>query len=364
MVSIEKQIEVAKQKPLTAENLNYIGDLYLKLGDRKRATAYFFEAVDKLHFAQKEKKIAIYKKIINTDPYSERAYLAIVEIMAKMGLVMEEKKYLHTLARIYEDRGDTIRSEELFERIRELDPHVSIPGTFVHHRESYRDGSSDAETEETARSLTGDEASEEQINEAKPKLIEASLEPEHYDEKRPEKSSVAVRVSSSRRKLLVPLSIAALLILALLVLIWPVRRTTKPGMTPLYVSVVKSGYEIKISKVEDNSSLKGVIEDDILAGHDIYIFSIKSMNGCLPELFASSPHNMIMLLDDKGEAVKTAMSAGLERSIKRIYRTNICGRDEAAVFEKLHIAAVRDRSCQSLSISGLESQGPLIVGKK
>ncbi|MDP2158656.1 MAG: hypothetical protein Q8K68_13225, partial [Nitrospirota bacterium] len=80
MIDIDRRIDLAKKKPLTVENLNYIGDLYLKNDDKQRAVTYFFEACDKLHFAQKDKKIAMYKKILKISPVSEKAYIGIIEI--------------------------------------------------------------------------------------------------------------------------------------------------------------------------------------------------------------------------------------------------------------------------------------------
>jgi len=64
MINIDRQIEQAKRKPMTAENLNQLGDLFMKKDDKQLAVAYFYEALDKLHFAQKEKKMALCKKII------------------------------------------------------------------------------------------------------------------------------------------------------------------------------------------------------------------------------------------------------------------------------------------------------------
>src|SRR3990172_9735044 len=101
MKDIIQQIEIAQKQPLTPENLNYIGDLYLKKGDKQTAISYFYEIAEKLHISQKDRKLAIYKKILNISTSESKAYEKIINIFARMGLIADEKKYLLKLANLY-----------------------------------------------------------------------------------------------------------------------------------------------------------------------------------------------------------------------------------------------------------------------
>ncbi len=131
MDEIAKKIENAKKQPLTVENLNYIGDLYLKKGDKTTAIAYFYELAEKLHISQKDKKLAIYKKIINISTSESQAYEKIINIFSRMGLAAEEKKYIMMLANLYQNKGEMNKLDALHRRITEIDPEYHGTGTYL-----------------------------------------------------------------------------------------------------------------------------------------------------------------------------------------------------------------------------------------
>src|SRR3990172_3635852 len=121
MNDITKKIKNTKKQPVTVENLNYIGDLYLKKGDKQTAIAYFYELAEKMHISQKDKKLAIYKKILNISTSESKAYEKIINIFFRMGLIAEEKKYIIILANLYQNKGELNKLDALYRRIKEID---------------------------------------------------------------------------------------------------------------------------------------------------------------------------------------------------------------------------------------------------
>ncbi|MBI5074072.1 MAG: hypothetical protein HZB62_02710 [Nitrospirae bacterium] len=372
MVDIDRQIEIAKKKPLTAENLNYIGDLYLKKDDKQRAVAYFFEAADKLHFAQKEKKIAIYKKILKISPVSEKAYIGIIEILSKMGLVMEEKKYLHMLAQLHENRGDSAKAIELLDKIRELDPHVMPDGTFF-HREAHEQiigYGKDSRRQEAA--INEDENNVSQPGEQslpdlsvsgpaeaieEEKLIVASLEEIPLEEPPP---AEGVLSGISRRQYLLGGIILVLLVFASGVLYYSFGTRAKP-VASLPVSSRLNGYEITVSRLADQTEVTGLITAQDLRDNDFLVLAVSSLSNCIPDAFATAPYNMISLRDRKGGATRIKPVDGLLKTSRSISKMNVCGRDNAIVFVRMIVPVDRHILYSGLALDGLQNTGPLTI---
>ncbi|MBI5632094.1 MAG: hypothetical protein HZA15_01220 [Nitrospirae bacterium] len=377
MIDIDRQIELAKRKPLTAENLNYIGDLYLKKNDKQRAVAYFFEASDKLHFAQKDKKIAIYKKILKISPVSEKAYIGISEILSKMGLVMEEKKFLHMLAQLYESRGESDKASALIAKIRELDPHVIPDGTFF-HREAHKEVMEVGEVGEgrgkqslpieinekdlsplNEKSMTDAQAPVPASDREEGKLIEATLE-----EILPEESSSAT--ATSKRHFWPRYIFGGGVVLLLGAIVAAVLFNFLPG-TPgksvalLPVSTRVNDYEITVSRLDNPAELTGVISEPDLSRTDFYVLAVNSRENCVPDAFAAFPYNMISLLDMKGGATPVKPLEGLQKTTKTITKMNVCGRDHAVVFVRMIVAVDRQKHYSGLALNGLQNTGPLRI---
>lgn len=119
---IDSKIEAAMKKPLTAENLNYIGDLYLRKGSKELTIECYYNAIAKLHVSQRDKMIAFYKKIIKVSPNDEKAYTGLIDIFSRMGLVAEEVNYQIALAKIYQSRGDYEKANLIYRRVQSIDP--------------------------------------------------------------------------------------------------------------------------------------------------------------------------------------------------------------------------------------------------
>jgi tetratricopeptide (TPR) repeat protein len=115
-------IRELNNKQLTSDDLNLLGDLCLKKGDKKRAIECFYGAAAKISFSNTNRTIAIYKKILNISPSEITAYEGIISILSKSGLDAEQKKYLLSLAQLYQNTGDFKKANSIFRKVQELDP--------------------------------------------------------------------------------------------------------------------------------------------------------------------------------------------------------------------------------------------------
>lgn len=372
MTDIDKKIELAKKKSLTAENLNYIGDLYLQKNEKERAVAYFFETSKKPQFSQKEKKIAIYKKILNISPVSEQAYIGLIEILSKSGFIMEEKKYLHMLAQLYKSRGEADKAAALFTRLRELDPHVIIDGTFF-HQEAFNEVTAlqnaaavkaedvkDAEEVPATihdHAMRDTEASSLPVDMQGEKLIEATLE-----EISPEKSYAvtdSAKIFLWRRYFLWGGIVIVAFVAAVVYYFRADNRDRSVSSLPVTARV--NDYDIALSKLDDLAELAGDINKHDLETSDFFVLTVNSQRSCLPDAFATSPYNMISLLDRKGGSRLTKPVEGLHKSMKTIFKMNVCGKDNACIFLRMIIAVDRQNRYSGLAISGLQNTGPVTI---
>jgi len=372
MIDIDRQIEIARKKPLNAENLNYIGDLYLKKNDKQRAVAYFFEACDKLHFAQKDKKIAIYKKILNVSPVSEKAYIGIIEILSKMGLIMEEKKFLHMLAELYDSKGESEKVAELFARIKELDPHVILDGTFFHpeaHKEvrdlgegQDKEGGTEKKYEQESIQPASESRPEADLRVPAPNREEEKLIESKREEILREKPHSATL--SSKKGLRPRYLLGAGVVLIVFVagaLYYFLSGNRSQHITSLPISTRVDDYEITLSKLKDVTELTGVVSKHDLDNTDFVVLTVKTTSNCVPDAFATSPYNMISLLDRKGRATLIKPVEGVQKATRTISKMNVCGRDNAVVFVRAIISVDRKNYYAGLALSGLQNTGPLTI---
>jgi tetratricopeptide (TPR) repeat protein len=119
---IDNKIKDLNSGVVTSDDLNMLGDLYIKKGDKKLAIEHFYEAAKGVSNSQNNKAIAIYKKILNISPNDIDACEGIINILSKSGLVAEQTKYLLILARLYQNKGDLKKANSIYRKINELDP--------------------------------------------------------------------------------------------------------------------------------------------------------------------------------------------------------------------------------------------------
>jgi tetratricopeptide (TPR) repeat protein len=335
MTDIERQIALARKKPVTAESLNHIGDLLLKDGDTAGAMAYFFEAADKQHFAHKEKKLAIYKKIIKISPTADRAYEGIIDILSGMGLVMEKKKYLIMLAQLYRNRGESANAQRLFSEIRDLYSHKQVQDAA--------------------------QATEEAIEE-NTKLIEASIDEVRADDLRDNAVSkgMGTFIRFSRG---IAFAVAAVIVLAAAFYYFYKGRIQSGGHYPVRpVSVISGDFEIFVSGVDVPEGPEGLSTVRVIDSEAFMEVAVRSLRGCIPAAFASAPHDMIKLQGPKGAFAETIKMEGLRKTIRVISKMNICDEETGAIFVRVIIAYSSRNNYSGLAINGLQQGGgPVLV---
>lgn len=402
MDDIEKSLEKAKNRPPTAENLNYLGDLYFRSGNKLKAISCYYDAIDKLHYGQKEKQIAIYKKIIRNFPKDVEAYEGIAALYKRIGLVSEEIEYLTILAHIYQNQGNYNRALSAAKRISDLDPENPFALKLLKTEEDiYIEKKTRIETtkgeipfSEPQRTITSSsipedtgpaEASEEEpdaedseitysVKERSDKgLFTATLE-EVIEEKKPD---FVFEPPKSNLRLYIFSGVILLFIVAAAVFLFRGKsRDLATGITEgnalqekLWLdNNIKSStdkFELNLTKITEkmlaDSGLTDAISQNDIARAQFYSLSIKALNGCLPDGFTSSPQRQISLIDKNGSLHILQPLDGITTLNSFIYRANTCNQDFGAVFARIFVYHMKDASFSGISVKGLEGDLPLIV---
>lgn len=425
METIDIKILEARKKPLTPENLNYLGDLYLKKGETDTALDYYHKAVEHLSYVQKDKKLAIFKKIIKIEPSDLKAYAGIIDLFARLGITAEEVKYSYVLADLYHKEGQYNHARLLYERIHELEPHNRIAENYLQtHREkaetkelpksmkllgneppSIAPVTSDTKTapEETSESPDVPEEKDDTIEtrtvvEVKGRAAEgiftATIEGAPMPKPVQEKRAIYIPVKKTKyqrtieygrnalsipgerinRKMVVYGSVGLFCVLLLILFFPTIKRSLKlteesvrEGIEAVWIDnnvlMKTDNYEINITMLTDEllerDEILGMIDADTRTNYDFFTISVTPLEGCLPERFATSPHSMISLLDDR-----MAIPLGetdLKKLNRVIYKTNVCNREFAPVFVRFYMNKHKEIRSSALSIRGLEKGDPLII---
>jgi tetratricopeptide (TPR) repeat protein len=102
---------------------NSIGDLHLKKGSDHEAVDSFAKAAE---IFRKDgfypKAIAIYKKVLNIDPNSVEALVALAKLNAEKGLIGNAVENYYRAAEIYNREGSTEKATQVVERMLQLSP--------------------------------------------------------------------------------------------------------------------------------------------------------------------------------------------------------------------------------------------------
>jgi tetratricopeptide (TPR) repeat protein len=346
---IDVKIEKLKDKEPTSERLNLLGDLYLKKKDRKRAIEYFYKAAAKVSPAQRDKTIAIYKKILKLSPSEINAYEGLIDIFSKAGLVAEETKHLMALAQLYQNKGDLERATLIFRRVYELDPKNKAAELFF----------SRGKVEETIR--INDTVSEEYI----PEMEES--------EEELEKRYIGMpSITKRKTSIFLIASVIVLSLIAGLSIYFLSGRGTKIGSTDnenlwkMNARIVKSEhFEIEATRLTDKLLHKLPIAVSLskkgLSENGFYLIRIKAIKDCIPEDFVKNVGEYISLIDRQGKSIRPRELKELANIKKVIYKPNVCQREYGIIFTQFYIAYPKEMSTVGLSIDGLERQSPVIV---
>ncbi len=121
--AIEEYQKIVKSDPNDVLILNTIGDLYLKQKNITEANKCFLQVAESYvrdNFLSKA--VAVYKKILKTDPENIEINLTVAALYARQGLTIDARNQYLRVAMIFEKQGQVEQSLEAYEKAVELDP--------------------------------------------------------------------------------------------------------------------------------------------------------------------------------------------------------------------------------------------------
>lgn len=328
---IDRKIDELLLKEPTPENLNIIGDLFLKKGDKKRAVDYFLRAAK--NTAMPKKAIALYKKILRISPLDTEIYEALIDILERSYNIPAAIKYLDLLSQLYRNKGETLKFAEIQRRMKAL-----------RH---------DWERTITSRGVKRSKETES-----------VSLEPVERGDQDLEYIEEVVRGIKKERFLSrrsIWIGAISLLTASVLMAIFLLRNMEK--MPREYQSQKRAGnYEVRVSSVTE-SFIKGLPSnmlrpEDMKKTHFNRI-NIKAIESCIPEGIVSAPYDYIFCLNKGENEARPLSSPVTEISKKIIYRYGVCSRGSDAVFVEFLMACPSSHS-SGIKINGLLTE-PLVI---
>ncbi len=119
--AIKEWKKLAASMPNDGNSFNAIGDLYLKSGDKARATTAFIQSADVFQSAGFQKKsIALYKKALKVDPSRKEVYEKLADIYSERGLTSNAIAGFLKAAIHYFEQGDLPASLSLYKKVAEM----------------------------------------------------------------------------------------------------------------------------------------------------------------------------------------------------------------------------------------------------
>jgi len=120
--AIEVWIQIAKASP-DGNTFNYIGDLYVKKGDKKSAIAEYHKAADKYtNEGFSLKALAIHKKVLNINPKDPTALIALGQLNEDKNIVTDAIKYYLAAADVLAKDNKKDELIDVFDKIINLAP--------------------------------------------------------------------------------------------------------------------------------------------------------------------------------------------------------------------------------------------------
>lgn len=384
MKAILRDIKEAEKLPATSENLNYLGDLYLKINDRNAAINSYYAAAEKLNFSQKDKKIALFKKILRLSTSQEKAYEELIFIFSKMGLVAEEKRYLQQLIRLYQERAEYNKIDAIFRRILEIDPADRLAAAFFEKGKD--EGEPDRYELDDAPDISQFDSVRAPLLPPNALTAEADAKPENYGKSRPELHSSEkpalshagedyeavssedtaagphpAAVPGRFPSLLLPAIIAVLVVVVFFALYdrrmksitQDVAVRTASAITPIRTTIGE--YDISLEPV-DEEDLSARVSEAEKRRLTFFRLSVGNNRRCLPESFIAEPHAMVSVIAGDGKPATISRLAGIEELSRVIYRSNACGRASAPVFLGMVIALETDKTYRKMLIGPLRAE--------
>lgn len=325
---IDRKIDELLLKEPTPENLNLIGDLFLKKGDKKRAIDYFMKAAK--NTAMPKKAIALYKKILRITPLDTEVYESLIDMLERSYNIPEAIKYLDLLSRLYQNKGETLKFTETQRRIR----------TLKHDWERISSQREIGMQKKTPVSFEEPEMPKQDL--AYVEEVAAEVREKHFPWR------------------LAWFSAASLLIIIIFSAI--LLFSSKKEIPKVYQANRRiDKYEILISSITgiSNEEFSDILRPEDLKVASFNLITIRALEGCIPNSMIDSPLDNISCLNDRGEAKKPIPHPVTEGSKSIIYKFGICSRGNDAVFAKFCIACPTSHS-SAMRIDGLISE-PLVI---
>ncbi len=390
--AIDRQIKETMLKPLTAESLNYMSDLYLRKGEKELAIECLYNAIAKLHVSQRDKMIAMYKKIIKLAPGDDKAYRGLIDIFAKMGLVAEEVNHLILFAKVYQSRGDYEKANELYRRIHLIDPDNETAAKYF--GKGKQSSSGEAETDSAGAfgedieilsahpeigDLTGFEPSggPEELQqaiwtEAQGKEIPGVDTADDVPADKESWDAMDIPQVGLKKRVYLIMGIAVVLILVVAAGFLgyrkmrgephsTVRQAETPAVSPGFVGTKHESGDIRISALRvtaDEPALVRAVGRQAAGAHQFYAVSLQAAKGCIPEQFVIAPLAGIFFVGSKEEKTVTTPVKGQEQLTRKIYKAVVpgCG-ENAAVFMKIFVAHPQGQQYKGIAVQMREKGG-------
>ncbi len=331
---IDRKIDELLLKEPTPENLNLIGDLFLKKGDKKRAVDYFMRAAKNTTMLRKA--IALYKKILRISPLDTEAYEALIDLLERSYNIPEAIKYLDLLSHLYQNKGETIKFTETQRRIRVLK-----------HDWEKLFSSKEIRTKES-------EPVTFEVMDTHKEAGETDVTPDKIIESTP-----------PRRKTIwiIAMSILILIILFSSLLLFR-DRMERPKEHHRQIRV--HNYDVSASSLTEES-IKTLPQIDItpedLKSATLYRITIKALEGCIPHEIIDKPFESIACLNYKGIESRPLYSHVTEGSKRIVYKYGVCSNSIDIVFAELYTICPMSHS-SGVKIKGLVTEPVLILWER
>jgi tetratricopeptide (TPR) repeat protein len=121
--AIQEYVKIVKDDPEDVLTLNIIGDLHLREGKASEANRLFSQVAE--IYARDNfllKAIAVYKKILNTDPHNLQINSSVASLYMRHGMNVDARNQYILLADLCAKQGKSREALEAYEKVAEIDP--------------------------------------------------------------------------------------------------------------------------------------------------------------------------------------------------------------------------------------------------
>ena len=121
--AIQEYGKIVKDDPEDVLTLNIIGDLHLREGRTSEANR-LFSRVAEIYACNNYllKAIAVYKKILNTDPHNLQVNSSVASLYRRHGMNVDARNQYTLLADLCAKQGKSREALEAYEKVAEIDP--------------------------------------------------------------------------------------------------------------------------------------------------------------------------------------------------------------------------------------------------